>query len=63
MTVWRTASPSARLTDPDDLTPPHDTTFAEAQEAVNIVVFEPTWLPDDCRITEITLRPEQPPGR
>lgn len=63
MTVWRTASPSVRLTDPDDLTPPHDTTFAEAQEAVNIVVFEPTWLPDDCRVTENTLRPEQPPGR
>lgn len=62
MTVWQIADPSARLTDTDDPAPPHETTYNDAQESVNFVVFEPEWLPDDCTTTEITVRPEQPPG-
>lgn len=63
MTVWRTADPSARLADPDDAAPPRETTLADAQKEVNFVVFEPGRLPDDCRVTAVSLRPEQPPGR
>lgn len=62
-TVWRTADPSARLTDPDEARPPRETTLADAQTSVNFVVFEPGWLPADCRLADVTLRPEQPPGR
>lgn len=61
--MWRTADPSTRLTDADNAVPPQGTTFTEAQESVNFVVFIPEWLPDDCRITNVTLRPELPPGR
>ncbi|WP_211338391.1 hypothetical protein [Haloterrigena salifodinae] len=42
---------------------PKGTTFAESQDKTNFVVFEPRWLPSDCDVTEITVRPEQPPGR
>ncbi len=27
------------------------------------MVFRPEWLPPDCSISQVTLRPEQPPGR
>jgi hypothetical protein len=37
--------------------------FPEAQEHANFVVFAPTWLPADCTLTGVSLRPEQPPGR
>lgn len=63
MTVWKTADPSARLTDPEAARPPAEVSFADAQAAANFVVFEPGWLPADCRLAEVTLRPEQPPGR
>lgn len=63
MTVWRTADPSARLTDAAEARPPRDATFADAAGETNFVVFEPGWVPDDCRVTDVTLRPEQPPGR
>lgn len=63
MTVWRRSDPEARLTDPDDAIPPRETTLADAQAAVNFVVFEPDWLPDDCRVTAVNRRPERPPGR
>jgi hypothetical protein len=62
MTVWRTADPDARLTDADEAVPT-ETTPAEAQAAVNFVVFEPDWLPEDCRVETVTRRPERPPGR
>ena len=63
MNPWRTAAPDARLSNPDDVTPPVETTCADAQAHVNFVVFEPEWLPDDCFVTDVTRRPEQPPGR
>jgi len=63
MTVWRTADPAAGLTDADELSPPRETTPADAQDAVNFVVFETDWLPADCRVEEVTRRPERPPGR
>jgi hypothetical protein len=62
MTVWRTANPNARLTDPDNAVPPQETTAAAAQQSVNFVTFEPGWLPTDSSVTEVTRRPEQPPG-
>lgn len=62
MTVWRTADPDARLTDPDRVLAPRETTAAGAQTAVNFVAHEPTWLPDDCSVAAVTHRPEQPPG-
>lgn len=37
--------------------------FADAQGETNFVVFSPTWLPNDCHVAQITLRPEQAPGR
>jgi hypothetical protein len=61
--TWRTADPDAKLSDPDDAAPPVETTFADAQSHVNFVVFEPEWLPEDCYVTDVTRRPEQPPGR
>jgi hypothetical protein len=60
---WRDIDPTTRLTDPHQVQPPQETTFAEAQTATNFVVFRPEWLPSDCAITQVTLRPEQPPGR
>ena len=51
---WRTAGPEARLTDADAARPPSETTFADAQEEVNFVVFDPEWLPEDCEVTETT---------
>ncbi|WP_135828236.1 hypothetical protein [Halorussus halobius] len=63
MTVWRTADPDAALTDAADAVPPRETTCADAQDAVNFVVFEPGWLPEDCRVRTVTRRPERPPGR
>ncbi|MFC4451795.1 hypothetical protein [Halorussus aquaticus] len=63
MTVWKSADPEARLTRADDATPPRETAPADAQAAVNFVVFDPEWLPDDCRVETVTHRPEQPPGR
>ena len=63
MSVWRTADPSAALTDPADAAPPVETTPADAQAATNFVVFGPSWLPDDCSVRTVTLRPERPPGR
>ena len=63
MTVWQTVDPFARLTDSDEAVPPRETTFVDAQETVNFVVFEPGWLPGDCRVTAVTRRPERPPGR
>ena len=63
MTVWQTADPDARLTDADEAIPPEETTPADAQAAVNFVVFEPGWIPEDCRIEAVTRRPERPPGR
>lgn len=62
MTVWRTSDPEARLSDPDQVLAPWETTAAEAQDRVNFVALEPTWLPDDCSVAAVTLRPEQPPG-
>ena len=38
---WRTAGPEVRLTDADAARPPSETTFADAQDEVNFVVFEP----------------------
>ncbi|WP_137286327.1 hypothetical protein [Halorussus salinisoli] len=61
MTVWQTADPEARLT--DAAAPPRETTPADAQAAVNFVVFEAEWLPEDCRVETVTRRPERPPGR
>lgn len=63
MTTWRTVEPQARLTDPDEAEPPRETTAADAQGSLNFVAFEPEWLPGDCAVAEVTLRPEQPPGR
>lgn len=63
MTVWQTADPDARLTDADEAVPPRETTPTDAQAAVNFVVFDPTWLPEDCRVEVVTRRPERPPGR
>lgn len=63
MTFWRSRDPTGRLTDPAEARDPVETTFQEAQSAVNFVVFEPSWLPPDCDLVEVTLRPEQPPGR
>lgn len=63
MSAWRVADPTARLGADAELRPPRETTPADAQSATNFVVFEPTWLPDDCRVTTVTVRPEQPPGR
>lgn len=60
---WQTGDPSTRLTDPADARSTVETTFADVQKSVNFVVFEPAWLPGDCRVSEVTLRPEQPPGR
>lgn len=60
---WEHTDPSARLTDPREVQALRRTTLSEGQQAVNFVVFAPGWLPDDCRVTEVTLRPEQPPGR
>jgi hypothetical protein len=62
-TDWRTAGPEIRLTDAEAAEPPRETTPADAQTGANFVVFEPGWLPDDCAVTETTIRPEQPPGR
>lgn len=59
--VWRTGSPSDRLDAAPE--PPRETTVAAAQSAVNFVAFELAWLPDDCRVDRVTLRPERPPGR
>lgn len=42
---------------------PVPVSFAAAQARVNFVVLEPCWLPADCRLADVTLRPEQPPGR
>lgn len=63
MPVWQTASPSTRVTNAEAVRRPEEMTYADAQRAVNFVVFSPDWLPDDCSVTEITVRPEQPPGR
>ncbi|WP_348612473.1 hypothetical protein [Halobaculum rarum] len=63
MSEWRVADPSARLTDPDAVEVPRETTFADAAGHANFVVHEPTALPDDCAVETVTYRPEQPPGR
>jgi len=63
MAIWRTADPDAWLDDPDDPEPPYETTADDAQTAVNFVVLEPGWLPEDCAVESVTVRPEQPPGR
>lgn len=60
---WEHTDPSARLTDPTQVQPLRETTLPEAQQSANFVVFAPEWLPADCTLTEVTLRPEQPPGR
>lgn len=60
---WEKTDRSARLTDSREVQPLRKTTLAEAQQLVNFVVFTPEWLPDDCELTEVTVRPEQPPGR
>ncbi|QPV61529.1 hypothetical protein I7X12_12210 [Halosimplex litoreum] len=62
-TDWRTAGPEIRLTDADAAEPVRETTPSDAQAGANFVVFEPGWLPDDCEMSETTIRPEQPPGR
>lgn len=62
-TDWQTAGPERRFTDASQALEPRETTVADAQAGANFVVFEPGWLPDDCTVTETTLRPEQPPGR
>lgn len=61
--IWEYTNPTARLVDRQQVQPVVKTTFAAAQESVNFVVFQPEWLPADCTLNEITLRPEQPPGR
>ncbi|MWG36035.1 hypothetical protein [Halomarina oriensis] len=63
MNAWRVADPSARLGDDDELRPPVETTPEDAQSMANFVVFDPTWLPEDCRVETVTARPERPPGR
>lgn len=63
MTVWQTADPEARLTDAEEAVPPRETTPTDAQGAVNFVVFESDWLPEDCTVETVTRRPERPPGR
>lgn len=60
---WDDTDPMARLADRREVQPLVKTTFAAAQETVNFVVFRPEWLPVDCILTEVTLRPEQAPGR
>ena len=60
---WELTDTNARLTDPAEVQPFRKTTLAAAQQSVNFVVFTPEWLPHDCKLTEVTLRPEQPPGR
>jgi len=63
MSGWHVADPSARLTDPDAVDAPRETTLADAAGHANFVVHEPTALPDDCAVETVTYRPEQPPGR
>lgn len=63
MSAWRVSDPAARLADGDELRPPVETALADAQAMTNFVVFEPTWLPEGCRVEAVTARPEQPPGR
>lgn len=63
MTVWQTADPDAGLTNSEEAAPPRETTPTDAQAAVNFVVFEFDWLPEDCRVETVTRRPERPPGR
>jgi hypothetical protein len=59
--MWEQVDSSARLT--DDVLPPQTISLEDAQSHTNFVVFAPEWLPDDCRVTQHSLRPEQPPGR
>lgn len=37
---------------------PFDCTLEQAQDWCNFVVLRPDWLPSDCRIAKITVRPE-----
>jgi hypothetical protein len=37
---------------------PFECSFEEAQEWCNFVVLNPEWLPENCRITEVSARPE-----
>lgn len=60
---WKNTDPDERLTQRNDVLSLQDVTFAEAQEQVNFVVFKPAWLPSDCTVRDVTIRPEQPPGR
>jgi hypothetical protein len=60
---WENTEPNTRLTRRQDVLPVKKTTPAEAQGQVNFVVFESVWMPPDCTLESVTLRPEQPPGR
>ena len=60
---WRGDDQGQRLSDPSEVRSPEPVSFAAAQTAVNFVVFEPRWVPEDCHLESTTLRPEQPPGR
>lgn len=55
--------PAARLTCREQVLLPVVISLEEAQQWVNFVVHEPRVLPDDCRVAETSVRPEQPPGR
>jgi len=43
---------------PEALAEPFACTFEDAQNWGNFVVLRPGWLPADCRITDVTVRPE-----
>lgn len=46
--------------EPGDITPrgPFECSLEQAQEWCNFVVLRPEWLPSDCRVGPITVRPE-----
>ena len=39
---------------------PFECTMEEAQDWCNFVVLRPAWLPDGCRMAQLTIRPETP---
>lgn len=61
--TWQRTDPTARLTDPARAVAPFRCGLEEAQAECNFLVLKPTLLPEGCRLTDVWLRPEQPPGR
>src|SRR5262245_60959615 len=60
---WQKTDRYRRLTDKGEISGPRATTLEGAQAGANFVVLAPRALPAGCRIGEVTLRPDQPPGR